>query len=47
MVSEAQPKLCYRGIGGGSGPETGAGEGGWEATGNQMSKGGEEDQFHE
>jgi hypothetical protein len=40
-------KLCYRGIGGGSGPETGAGEGGWEATGNQMSKGGEEDQFHE
>ena len=40
-------KLCHRGIGGGSGPETGAGEGGWEATGNQMSKGGEEDQFHE
>ena len=40
-------KLCHRGIGGGSGPETGAGEGGWEARGNQMSKGGEEDQFHE
>ena len=36
-----------RGIGGGSGPETGAGEGGWEVRENQMSKGGEEDQFHE
>jgi hypothetical protein len=40
-------KLCHRGIGGGGGPETGAGEGGWEARENQMSKGGEVDQFHE
>jgi hypothetical protein len=40
-------KLFHRGIGGGSGPETGAGEGGWEVRGNQTSKGGEEDQFHE
>src|SRR5712692_2513773 len=40
-------KLCHRVIGGGSGPEKGAGEGGWEARGNQMSKGGEVDQFHE
>ena len=40
-------KLCHRVIGGRSGSEKGAGEGGWEATGNQMSKGGEVDQFHE
>ncbi len=40
-------KLCHRGIGGGSGPETGAGEGGWEVRANQKSKGGEVDQFHE
>jgi len=40
-------KLCDRGIGGGSGPEKGAGEGGWEERGNQMSKGGKVDQFHE
>jgi hypothetical protein len=40
-------KLRDRGIGGGSGPEKGADEGGWEERGNQMSKGGEEDQFHE
>jgi len=40
-------KLCDREIGGGSGPEKGAGEGGWEERGNQMSKGGEEDQFLE
>ena len=40
-------KLCDREIGGGSGPEKGAGEGGWEERGNQMSKGGEVDQFHE
>ena len=47
MVSEAQSKLCDREIGGGSGPEKGAGEGGWEERGTQMSKGGEVDQFHE
>ena len=35
-------KLCDREIGGGSGPEKGAGEGGWEEGGNQMSKGGDE-----
>src|SRR5437667_11643900 len=40
-------KLCHRVIGGRSGSEKGAGEGGWEATGNQMSKGGEVEQFHE
>lgn len=40
-------KLCHRAVGGGSGPETGAGEGGWEVRANQMSKGGEVDQFHE
>ena len=40
-------KLCDRGIGGGSGLEKGAGEGGWAERGNQMSKGGEVDQFHE
>ena len=40
-------KLCHRGIGGGSGLETGAGEGGWEERGNQMSKDAEVDQFHE
>jgi hypothetical protein len=40
-------KLCDRGIGGSSGPEKGAGEGGWEERGCQMSKGGEVDQFHE
>jgi hypothetical protein len=47
MVSEAQPKAVPPVIGGGSGPEKGAGEGGWEARGNQMSKGGKVDQFHE
>src|SRR5947209_19824552 len=40
-------KLCNRAIGGGSGPEKGADEGGWRQKGNQMSKGGEVDQFHE
>jgi hypothetical protein len=30
-----------------SGPGKAAGEGGWEERENQMSKGGEEDQFHE
>jgi hypothetical protein len=40
-------KLCDREIGGGSGPEKEAGEGGGEEKGNQMSKGGEVDQFHE
>ena len=40
-------KLCDREIGGGSGPEKGADEGGWEERGNQKSKGGEVDQFHE
>jgi hypothetical protein len=40
-------KLCDREIGGGGGPEKGADEGGWEERGNQMSKGGEVDQFHE
>jgi hypothetical protein len=40
-------KLRDREIGGGSGPETEAGEGGWEVIGSQMSKGGEEDQFDE
>jgi hypothetical protein len=40
-------KLRDREIGGSSGPEKGAGEGGWEERGNQMSKGGEVDQFHE
>ena len=39
--------LCNRAIGGGSGPEKGAGEGSWKEKGNQMSKGGEVDQFHE
>jgi len=33
--------------GGGSGPGKAAGEGGWEERRNQMSKGGEVDQFHE
>jgi hypothetical protein len=33
--------------GGGSGPEKGADEDGWDERGNQMSKGGEVDQFHE
>ena len=40
-------KLRDREIGGGSGPETGADEGGWEERGSQMRKGGEEDQFDE
>jgi hypothetical protein len=41
-------KSCAnRAIGGGSGPEKGAGEGSWKERGNQMSKGGEVDQFHE
>jgi len=40
-------KLGDREIGGGSGPEKGAGEGGGEGPGNQTSKGEEEDQFHE
>jgi hypothetical protein len=40
-------KLCDRGIGGRSGPEKEADEGGWEERGSQMSKGGEVDQFHE
>jgi hypothetical protein len=40
-------KLRDREIGGGSGPETGADEGGWEERGDQMSRGGEEDQFDE
>jgi hypothetical protein len=40
-------KLGDRGIGGGSGPEKEAGEGGWEERENQMSRGGEEDQFDE
>ena len=33
--------------GGGSGPGKAAGEDGWEERENQMSKGGEVDQFHE
>jgi hypothetical protein len=40
-------KLCDRETGGGSGPEKGADEDGWKVRGNQMSKGGEVDQFHE
>ena len=40
-------KLGDRETGGGSGPEKGADEDGWEERGNQMSKGGEVDQFHE
>ena len=40
-------KLCNRAIGGRSGSEKGAGEGSWKEKGNQMSKGGEVDQFHE
>src|ERR1700730_1166178 len=40
-------KLCDRETGGGSGPEKGADEDGWKERGNQMSKGGEVDQFHE
>jgi hypothetical protein len=40
-------KLGDRETGGGSGPEKAAGEGGWEERENQMSKGGEVDQFHE
>ena len=31
----------------GSGPGKAVGEGGWEERGNQMSKGGEVEQFHE
>ena len=40
-------KLRNRAIGGGSGPEKEAGEGSCKERGNQMSKGGEVDQFHE
>ena len=40
-------KLRDREIGGGSGLETEADEGGWEERGSQMRKGGEEDQFDE
>ena len=40
-------KLLDREIGGGSGLETEADEGGWEERGSQMRKGGEEDQFDE
>ena len=40
-------KLRDREIGGGSGPEKGADEGGWEERGSQMSRGGKEDQFDE
>ena len=40
-------KLRDREIGGGSGPETEADEGGWEERGSQRRKGGEEDQFDE
>jgi hypothetical protein len=40
-------KLCNRGIGDRSGSEKGADEGSWKEKGNQMSKGGEVDQFHE
>ena len=40
-------KLCNRAIGGRSGSEKGAGEGSWKEKENQMSKGGEVDQFHE
>ena len=35
------------GTGGGSGPGKAAGEDGWEERENQMSKGGEVEQFHE
>jgi hypothetical protein len=38
---------AFLGPGGGSGPGKAAGEGGWEERENQMSKGGEVDQFHE
>ena len=47
MVSEAQAKAGRPGNGRRSGPEKGADEDGWEERGNQMSKGGEVDQFHE
>ena len=46
-LKRSQKSWVTEGIGGGSGPETGADEGGWEERGNQMSKGGEVDQFHE
>ncbi len=40
-------KLGDRAIGDRSGSEKGADEGSWKEKGNQMSKGGEVDQFHE
>src|SRR6266853_6445597 len=44
---QARRKPRDRATGGGSGPGKAAGEGGWEERENQMSKGGEVDQFHE
>jgi hypothetical protein len=47
VVPQARRKQRDRGTGGGSGPGKAAGEGGWEERENQMSNGGEVDQFHE
>jgi len=47
VVPQARRKPRDWGTGGGSGPGKAAGEGGWEERRNQMSKGGEVDQFHE
>ena len=47
MVPEAWSKPCDRATGGGSGPGKAAGEDSWEEKENQMSKGGEVEQFDE